>query len=90
MAAALKYQPGEQSAPLLLAAGRGHLAERIVETARTSGVPVQEDPQLAQILCSLKIGQEIPPELYQAVAEVLAFVMLLEMEKDPSSGKKGL
>jgi flagellar biosynthesis protein len=73
MAVALGYEPGSR-APEVLARGAGLLAERIVELARAAGVPVRQDADLAEVLAGLEIGAEIPPELYEAVAEVLAFV----------------
>jgi flagellar biosynthesis protein len=74
MAAALRYRIGQDPAPKLVAKGAGILAERIIETARAAGVPIREDPDLAALLMTLDIGEWIPPELYSAVAEVLAFV----------------
>ena len=79
-AAALKYDVEGDQAPVLTAKGRGLLAERIIELARQSGVYVQEDAQLVQYLAALDLYQEIPPQLYEVVAEVLAFVY--RMDKD--------
>ncbi|ALS27531.1 FhlB domain-containing protein [Paenibacillus sp. 32O-W] len=73
-AVALKYDPGERSAPVVVAKGSGRLAERIMETAAEHGVPVQEDASLVEVLSKLDIEQEIPPELYTLVAEILSFV----------------
>lgn len=80
-AAALKYKPGETSAPEVVALGRGTVAEKIIAVAKETGIPLHEDPELAYTLSSLEIGQEIPMELYQAVAEVLAFIMLVDSKK---------
>ncbi len=74
LAAALRYEPGEQEAPTVVAAGRGWLAERIVARARECGIPEYRDEELAAALVRLAVGSEIPPELYAAVAEVIAFV----------------
>ena len=74
LAVALGYEPGERSAPEVLASGRGLVAQRIIQAARQSGVPVREDADLAEVLGNLPVGAEIPPELYDAVAEVLAFL----------------
>ncbi len=71
-AVALLYD-GE-NAPILTAKGRGELAERIIETARESEVPLKEDAALSTMLAQLELGEQIPEELYMAVAEVLAFV----------------
>ncbi|WP_168122268.1 EscU/YscU/HrcU family type III secretion system export apparatus switch protein [Paenibacillus sp. HB172176] len=73
-AVALKYEPGEKSAPILVAKGAGQLADRILEKAKESGVPVQEDASLVEVLSKLDVDQEIPPELYTLVAEILSFV----------------
>jgi|HigsolmetaAR203D_1030402.scaffolds.fasta_scaffold13226_2 flagellar biosynthesis protein len=73
-AVALKYNPGEHTAPVVAAKGQGHVAERILELAREHGVPIQEEPSLVEVLSKLDIDQEIPPELYALVAEVLSFI----------------
>jgi flagellar biosynthesis protein len=73
-AVALKYAPGAQAAPVIAAKGRGFVAEAILAKAREHGVPVQEDASLVEVLSKLDIDQEIPPELYQLVAEILSFV----------------
>ncbi len=73
-AAALKYERGRDRAPRLVAKGKGAVAEKIVEIARETGVEVLEDRELVEFLVALDVGQEIPPELYRAVAEVLAYV----------------
>ena len=73
-AAALKYRAGEDPAPRLVAKGLGIIAEKIIEAAKEAGVPIQEDPDLAALLMTLNIDEVIPPEMYTAVAEVLAFI----------------
>ncbi|MBF0536800.1 MAG: EscU/YscU/HrcU family type III secretion system export apparatus switch protein [Nitrospirae bacterium] len=76
-AAALKYKPGPPGtpgAPRLIAKGTGTVADKIVEMAHANGIPITEDRQLIEILSALDLYQEIPYELYKAVAEVLAFV----------------
>jgi len=74
-AVALEYRPSEMAAPLLVAKGRNLLAERIKEEARRHGVTIVENPPLAQALYrAVEIGQSIPPKLYRAVAEILAFI----------------
>ena len=73
-ASALRYQPGRDAAPVVVAGGRGAVAEKILELGREAGVPVVEDPDLTEMLGAFPVGKEIPPELYRAVAEVLAFV----------------
>ncbi|GGH16940.1 EscU/YscU/HrcU family type III secretion system export apparatus switch protein [Paenibacillus segetis] len=73
-AVALKYEPSQNEAPVITAKGRGLLAERIMETAKEHGIPIQEDPALVEVLSKLDLDQQIPPELYTLVAEILSFV----------------
>lgn len=73
-AVALKYEPGERSAPVVIAKGKGHLADAIISKATENGVPIQEDRSLVEVLSKLDIDQEIPPELYALVAEILSFI----------------
>lgn len=72
-AVAVAYEPGDV-APKILAAGKGAVAERIIETAKASDVPFYQDNKLADTLAKLEIGSTIPPELYEVVAEILVFV----------------
>src|SRR5581483_11915654 len=75
VAVALRYRASETGAPRVLAKGAGELAAKIKEAARTAGVPIVERRALARALYkSVKIGAEIPPALYRAVAEILAFI----------------
>jgi flagellar biosynthesis protein len=74
VAVALRYLEGEDGAPRVVAKGRGDLAGRILDLARRHGVPVHRDTDLAEVLGRLDLGESIPPELYQAVAEVLAYL----------------
>jgi len=74
IAAAIKYERDKDAAPRVTAKGMGKLAERIIEKAVAAGVPLREDPDLAAALAKLPLGEQIPPALYQAVAEVLAFI----------------
>ena len=78
LAVALKYEIGKQDAPLLVAKGAGYIAEKIVETAKEHNVPVIENKPVARMLFKdVDIGEDIPSELYQAVAEILAMVFRL-------------
>ena len=72
-AIALEYDPND-AAPKVIATGRGALAEKIIEKAKESDVPVHRDDKLADTLSRLEIGDMIPPELYEVVAEILIFV----------------
>lgn len=73
-AVALKYTPGETEAPIVVAKGRGKMADTILERAKEHGVPVQEDAALVEVLSQLDLDQQIPAELYQLVAEVLSYI----------------
>lgn len=72
-AVALSYSTQEE-APKIIASGKGYLAERIIEQAKESKIPLHQDAPLADTLSKLEIGEYIPPELYQVVAEILLFV----------------
>ncbi|MCL5807292.1 MAG: EscU/YscU/HrcU family type III secretion system export apparatus switch protein [Deltaproteobacteria bacterium] len=74
VAAALKYDAGKDIAPKVIAKGQGTVAEKIIELAKKNNIPIKSDPSLVQILSKLDIDQQIPIELYRAVAEILAFV----------------
>ncbi|MCR5848439.1 MAG: EscU/YscU/HrcU family type III secretion system export apparatus switch protein [Lachnospiraceae bacterium] len=73
-AIALEYDPNNDNAPKVVASGQGILADKIVEKAKENKVPVHKDSKLADTLSRLEVGQEIPPELYEVVAEILVFV----------------
>jgi len=77
-AVALKYDMKAQTAPKVIAKGRGYVAEAIVEKAKEAGVHIQEDASLVEVLSKLDIDQEIPPELYNLVAELLSFIYLAD------------
>ncbi|OQA11042.1 MAG: Flagellar biosynthetic protein FlhB [Firmicutes bacterium ADurb.Bin373] len=83
-ATALRYKPGEDNAPVIVAAGQGLKARQIKKIAEKSGVPLYQDQALAKTLYNLGIGVEIPPRLYEAMARVLVFVMKLD-KKAPGS-----
>ncbi len=76
-AIALEYDP-EDLAPKIVATGRGRIAEKIIEAAQEADVPVHQDDKLADTLSKLDIGDFIPPELYEVVAEILVFVDQME------------
>jgi len=83
-AAAISYDPAENDVPILSAFGEGHMAQKIIEVAKESGVPVMPEPGLTNMLSKLSVGDEIAPEMYDAVAKVLAFVS----EVDRTYGEK--
>jgi flagellar biosynthesis protein len=76
-AAALRHLPGVDGAPRVVAQGRGEVAERILALAREHGVPVHQDGDLLELLATCDLGDEIPPELYPVVAELLHFLYRL-------------
>lgn len=78
-AVALKYNK-EETAPKVVASGRGYVAEKLIELAKSKGVPVHEDPALVEILAKMDINELIPPELYNVIAEILAFVYRLDRQ----------
>lgn len=73
-AVALKYEPQKDNAPKVVAKGRGYIADKIIQMAKQHGVPLKEDETLVEILSKLDMYEEIPVELYKAVAEILVFV----------------
>lgn len=79
-AIALSYDPNED-APKVIASGKGILAEKIIEKAKESDIPVHRDDKLADTLSRLDIGDMIPPELYEVVAEILVFVDAMDKIK---------
>lgn len=80
-AVALSYEKGEE-APRILASGKGYLAEKMVAEAKKAEVPLHEDAKLAETLSHLEIGDYIPPELYEVVAEILVFVDRMDRLKE--------
>jgi flagellar biosynthesis protein len=77
IAVALQYERGKKDAPRVVAKGRGTIGEKIIEVAKANNVPIEENEVLAGALSNVEIGDEIPEELYKAVAEVLIFVLRL-------------
>ncbi len=73
-AVALLYDESKKQAPKVVATGKGEVAKKIIELAKESGVHIREDHNLVELLAKIPLGDEIPTELYQTVAEVLAFV----------------
>ena len=74
-AVALTYDESGDSAPVVVASGMGHIAEKIIETAKDSGVPVYEDNSLATMLTQLELGSPVPEELYQAIVDIYIFFL---------------
>lgn len=84
LAVALRYDA--PSAPRVVAVGRGELGERIVEVARDHGVPVEENPALAEALSTIELDEAIPEALYQAVAVIIAFILRAAAGPTPAQG----
>jgi flagellar biosynthesis protein len=76
-AVALRYDPEKDNAPVVLAKGYGELAERIIKIAKEKNIPIVEDKDLVSALIRVEVFEEIPPELYRAVAKVLVFIKTL-------------
>jgi flagellar biosynthesis protein len=76
-AVALRYDPEKDNAPVVLAKGYGELAERIIKIAKERNIPIVEDKDLISALIRVEVFEEIPPELYRAVAKVLVFIKTL-------------
>lgn len=85
-AIALKYDRKKDDAPKVTAKGKGKVAEKIIELAKKHDIPIKDDPDLVEVLSSLDINQEIPSEIYAAVAELLAFVYSLNSKRRPGQG----
>jgi flagellar biosynthesis protein len=82
-AIALSYHLDED-APMIVAQGQGALAERILQKAKEADVPVYQDAKLAKTLSKLEVGEKIPPELYEVVAEILVFVDAMDKIREKS------
>jgi flagellar biosynthesis protein len=86
-AAAIRYSPDSDAAPKILALGKGTVAEKIMEKAKEHDVPVYNDPNLAEVLNTMRIGDEIPEDLYEVVASILVFVSSLDKKYGGQSSK---
>ena len=75
VAVALEYEAGTQTAPVVVAKGRGEIAERILTVAKEHGITIEANPMLAEALSGVELDDHIPRELYEAVAEVIGFVL---------------
>lgn len=88
IANALKFNPNEDAAPQLIAKGLGLIAENIIKKAEEHDIPVYVDEKLSNQLKQLEIGDQIPYELYEVVAEVLVFIGSVDQSKDTRKNKK--
>lgn len=87
-AVVLTYDRETDPAPRVTAKGQGQVALKIIELAEKNGIPVKNDPDLMEVLSTLDINQEIPENIYVAVAELLAFVYGMNQKKGPGPGNR--
>lgn len=87
-AVALRYDENKNASPVIVASGMGYMAEKIVELATESGVPVYEDNSLATVLSQLDLGEEIPEELYQAIVDIYVFFLQFAPPKETTVSEK--
>ena len=80
-AVAIKYDMEKNKAPKLVAKGKGHVAENILEAAKKGQVPVYQNKSLVNMLMALELDKEIPTELYTTVAEILAYVYRIDRRR---------
>ena len=73
-AVSLQYDPARQEAPIITAKGQGIIAEKIIELAKKHHIPIKDDPDLIEILSQLELDEQIPPAVYQVVAEIFSFI----------------
>ncbi|WP_017471870.1 EscU/YscU/HrcU family type III secretion system export apparatus switch protein [Amphibacillus jilinensis] len=81
-AVALQYNQEKKTAPVVKATGKGYVAEEILKRAKQADVPIQQDKSLVEVLAELNINDRIPEELYQAVAEVFAYIYKIDKSKN--------
>ncbi len=75
LAVALRYDKSKDAAPRVVATGRGWLGQQIIDVAREHGVPLEQNPELAEALSALEVDEEIPEQLYRVVAQILGFIL---------------
>ena len=80
-AVALGYNRAQDNAPKVLASGAGEIANKIISLAKEHDIPIKEDPDLIEILSKVEVDQEIPPNLYKAVAEIFSFLYKITNKK---------
>lgn len=80
-AVALGYNRSQDNAPKVLASGAGEIANKIISLAKEHDIPIKEDPDLIEILSKVEVDQEIPPNLYKAMAEIFSFLYKITNKK---------
>lgn len=83
-AVALKYDTNKNNAPVVIAAGSGFIAQKVVEIAEESGVPVYRDDSLSVLLSQLEIGSEIPEELFSSIVDIYIYFLDFKIRNDES------
>lgn len=73
-AAALRYDSSKENAPRVTAKGEGKTAQKIIEIAKENDIPIKEDADLVELLSKVELDQEVPPEMYTAIAEIFSFI----------------
>ncbi len=81
-AVALKYDTNKNNAPVIIASGSGYIADKVVEIAEESGVPVYKDDSLSVLLSQLDIGSEIPEELFSSIVDIYIYFLNFKLSKD--------
>jgi len=87
-AAALKYEPGQDFAPVVIASGYGTAAEQIINIAEKTGIPVYRDDSVSSMLCMLDVGKNIPPDLYEIIAKVYCSILSTAAKHSSDSNEK--
>lgn len=87
-ATALGYDPETDIAPIVLASGRGKIAEQIIEIAKANQIPIHDDPLLAATLAKININEVIPPELYTVIAQIFAYIYRIQHHLSNNTGRE--
>ncbi|MCQ2978184.1 MAG: EscU/YscU/HrcU family type III secretion system export apparatus switch protein [Clostridia bacterium] len=88
LATAIEYNE-QEAVPKVVASGKGHIAEKIIEEGQKENITIYKDKELANLMKNLDVGEQIPPSLYNVVAQVLVFVSDMDLKvKEKLTGKK--
>lgn len=87
-AVALRYDRNKEEAPRVVAKGKGFVAEQLLAIAQKNAVPVYQNQTVTQLLMAVELDREIPPELYQAVANILAYIYRLDGRAGEKTGTR--
>ncbi len=86
-AVAMRYDKKKESAPRVIAVGRGNIARKIIDIAKSHNIPLYRDADLLEVLSKIDIGKQIPVKLYRAIAEILVFVYSLNKKRKDKMAK---